>query len=261
MKGMLESMIYIPWVYRGWEPFPHHPNVMRRWGEVIRVHHISHMDEVNQRLQDIITLSHSGAPLLEPLIPHALVSEDSKSIATLWPYCPRNDSVDGVMGAVDMLHKVGNSDLPGIDLPDVDVMGAMRERMDTMDVSDEVHAVLSTMVGEAEELAHDVSGGCIVHSDAHVGNSVIQDGVVKLIDCDNLCIGPPEWDFLPMLHSQVRFGKEITCIDGVDWGRVESWLPIRDASTCTWLATQGGQEAKDELHNRLFQDDYVWSPF
>lgn len=249
---MLDSMIYNPWIYRGWVPFPHHPNVMRRWDEVIKVYPNSAQDEVNENLGVVMELSHT-APVLAPLIPCALVSENNDSIASLWPHCPMNDSMEGLADALGALHQS-----PSIDLPPVDVMSAMVERMSVIDVDGDTHAALVDKVNAAHNVAHEVSGKCIVHNDAHMGNSVVHEGEVKLIDCEDVCIGPPEWDFLPILHASVRFGKDLPCIDGVDWGRVESWLPIRDAFTCTWLATKGGHAAREELHRRLFQEDYVW---
>jgi len=50
---------------------------------------------------------------------------------------------------------------------------------------------------------------CVIHGDAHLGNLIPTPTGPVLCDLDTLCIGPREWDLVPLAVSQLRFGSTV----------------------------------------------------
>jgi aminoglycoside phosphotransferase (APT) family kinase protein len=49
----------------------------------------------------------------------------------------------------------------------------------------------------------------VIHGDAHLGNMIITPVGPVLCDLDTACIGPREWDLVPLAVSQLRFGHAV----------------------------------------------------
>ncbi|RJQ73227.1 aminoglycoside phosphotransferase family protein [Pseudonocardiaceae bacterium YIM PH 21723] len=53
----------------------------------------------------------------------------------------------------------------------------------------------------------------LVHGDAHLGNLIAGQHGAVLCDFDSTCVGPAEWDLIPVALSELRFGRPSTCND------------------------------------------------
>src|SRR5699024_1316118 len=49
-------------------------------------------------------------------------------------------------------------------------------------------------------------GRGLVHGDAHPGNVIVGPTGPVLCDFDSSCVGPPEWDLIPLAVGRQRFG-------------------------------------------------------
>lgn len=49
----------------------------------------------------------------------------------------------------------------------------------------------------------------VIHGDAHLGNLITTKAGPVLCDLDTACIGPPEWDLVPVAVSHLRFGRSV----------------------------------------------------
>lgn len=254
----MDRLVYGPWIGQGWNQVPHHPNVMVRANSVLRVHPMEERGEVNRRLQDVRELVDAGAPLLAPKVPYALDGENGYSVATVWPRCKPNTSVTGLIHALQRLHAIPAP--PSVRLQPPNNIDMMHSRLDHVDVEPDIRIALEIRAAVAQQLFDgiDTSDGVVLHNDAHVGNSVVCGGEVLLINHDGMAVGPAEWDFLSLLHEAVRGGGDVERVPGVDWGLVRSWLPIKDATSCAWLATVPGDAARAELRARLFVPGHIW---
>ena len=118
-----------------------------------------------------------------------------------------------------------------------------------------------------------------VHGDCHAGNLMRdQTGLVKLIDFEDFCWGPREWDVCVEAVRYYSFGwvsdedyAEYTSAYGFDplrWSGFPVVKAIRELNMTTWLAQQLGQSAEvdEEVHKRIsdLRDSQAprnWRPF
>jgi len=109
-------------------------------------------------------------------------------------------------------------DLPATDappVPDFDQITRIRQRLDRIRaaeiISKEARAVLTGVVGRAAGMADSLGdtrlGRGILHGDAMPGNAVQSSGEMVMIDLDSVCIGPREWDLVPMYVTSQRFSR------------------------------------------------------
>ena len=118
----------------------------------------------------------------------------------------------------------------------------------------------------ADELrgVHDAmrfSGSDLIHADAHIGNAVIVDGAVKLIDLDGLRVGPWQYDPVPTAVAARRRG-EVDAFEQVvagygrnprDWEFFDDVCALRELTSVSWLGTTYGysETHRDEFHRQL----------
>ncbi|HEY0638769.1 MAG TPA: aminoglycoside phosphotransferase family protein [Pseudonocardiaceae bacterium] len=95
-------------------------------------------------------------------------------------------------------------------LPRWEPLGAVRGRLadaDGVDPADQ--AILVRRCDEVqaalEDLEFELPPGPI-HGDAHLGNLIPAHGGPVLCDFDSACVGPREWDLLPLAVGRLRFG-------------------------------------------------------
>lgn len=118
-----------------------------------------------------------------------------------------------------------------------------------------------------------------VHGDYHAGNLMRdQTGLVKLIDFEDFCWGPREWDACVEAVRYYSFGwtsdEEYAAytrsygFDPLEWPGFPVVKSIRELNMTTWLAQQLGQSAEvdDEVHKRIsdLRDSQAprhWRPF
>ena len=109
----------------------------------------------------------------------------------------------------------------------------------------------------------------LLHGDAHVGNLVMLEGSPRLIDLDDLCRGPREFDLAPSLVSYQRFHRDdqrwqalkTAYGDEADWDLVDALAVVRESTMNTWLAGLWAHDthARDELVHRVDTWDSDWS--
>jgi Ser/Thr protein kinase RdoA (MazF antagonist) len=143
-----------------------------------------------------------------------------------------------------------------------------------------VGTLTERMATVEEGLQHlrSVLGQGAVHGDAHRGNVLLTSQGPVLLDLDELCIAPREWDLAPTLVARRRFG-----LSQAEWASFSTaygydllhspaagplvWL--RELAMTTWLLQQYGaaREIDEELGRRigsLEEDDpkwTTWNPF
>ncbi len=117
-----------------------------------------------------------------------------------------------------------------------------------------------------------------VHGDAHRGNLLLTSEGPVLLDLDEVCVAPREWDLAPTLVTRRRFGLPRKDWDsfatgyGYDLAQSTAAAPLvglRELAMTTWLLQQAGasRQIDDELERRvasLEEDEHTcttWNPF
>ncbi len=117
-----------------------------------------------------------------------------------------------------------------------------------------------------------------VHGDAHRGNLLLTSEGPVLLDLDEVCVAPREWDLAPTLVTCRRFGlshedwDSFSTAYGYDLLQSPAAKPLvwlRELAMTTWLLQQYGaaREIDAELGRRvasLEEDDHnwtTWNPF
>jgi Ser/Thr protein kinase RdoA (MazF antagonist) len=169
------------------------------------------------------------------------------------------------------------------DLPEENILGRVRRRIDGGSVSSADKDFLLSRLGE---LAAEVSrlryplGPAPTHGDAHVQNLMIRDGQAVLIDFERFAWGQPEWD-LSMTATEHRtagwwtesdYGQFVEAY-GYD---VTSWTDgfpvlraVHEIKMTTWLMQNVGEspEIAKEYEKRMrtirgeAADSGKWCPF
>ena len=118
---------------------------------------------------------------------------------TFWQFINgRNGSLADVAHLGRLLHRLHNMPRPmEFDLPDEDILGRVRSRIDSAPVSTSDKDFL---LRRFNELSAEVSGLryplalAPTHGDAHVQNLILCDSQPVLIDFERFAWGHPEWD-------------------------------------------------------------------
>lgn len=101
----------------------------------------------------------------------------------------------------------------------------------------------------------------VIHADAHRGNTILSESGLLLIDFDNICFGPQDWDALPTLIATRRFDLSETSLQSflsgfernIDKKRIDQAIEIKELSMTTWLCQNRGisPEVDNEINHRL----------
>jgi Ser/Thr protein kinase RdoA (MazF antagonist) len=130
-----------------------------------------------------------------------------------------------------------------------------------------------TEVEEGLEHLDSVLGRGPVHGDAHRGNVLLTREGPVLLDLDEVCVAPREWDLAPTLVTRHRFGTSredwhrFSAAYGYDLAQSPAAVPLvrlRELSMTVWLLQQHGAtpEIDAELDRRvgsLEEDDRNWT--
>jgi len=130
-----------------------------------------------------------------------------------------------------------------------------------------------TEVEEGLEYLSSVLGRGPVHGDAHRGNLLLTHDGPVLLDLDEVCVAPREWDLAPTLVTRHRFGvsqedwQGFSTAYGYDLAQSPAAVPLvwlRELSMTTWLVQQHGatREIDAELERRvgsLVEDGHSWT--
>ncbi len=155
-------------------------------------------------------------------------------------------------------------DLPAADapaVPDFDPMTRIRQRLDRIRaaaiIPKEAGAVLTGVVdraaGMADALGNTRLGRGILHGDAMPGNAIQSGGEMIMIDLDSVCVGPREWDLVPMYVIAKRFSGNGACrwrdfltgygVDEADLADLQAASIVKQLSMTIYLCLSAGQSA------------------
>lgn len=235
---------------------------------ILRLQHAGLTRAVEDNLNLVIRLVASGAPIVPPLTSRAASTE--QVVLTAWPGgIPASADDTSDLGAV--LRTLHDIDPPrGLSL--VNVSDRFERRFTEMpdDVPEHIIKALRGHADLAVATLRDASSSAdvLLHADAHVGNLVTLGETSCLIDLDDLCRGPPEFDLAPSLASYQRFHRDDrrwadfqeAYGSGADWDLVDALTVVREATMNTWLAGLWTHDprARDELIHRVKTWDQDW---
>lgn len=228
---------------------------------VIRVQSADLADEVIANLDLVIGLSEAAAPLVGPLVPTALRTETT--VLTAWPLGNAVLATNvALLGSV--LADLHTSSMPR-DLPTLNLQDKLQSRLSEIRATDLPAALRDSLVAHichASALVGRLSPAnpVLLHGDAHTGNLVELDHRALLIDLDDLCAGPREFDLIPAFVAYKRFHRDRdlwlafrNAYGHADWETVESLAVVRETTMNTWLAGlwSSSPTARDELTHRI----------
>ncbi|WP_322756622.1 phosphotransferase enzyme family protein [Frankia sp. Cas3] len=139
--------------------------------------------------------------------------------------------------------------------------GARRDGID-QDLVDPLAALLASLESRVPDLTSELGIG-VIHGDMHYGNVMCLPGRrLLLIDFDQICRGPLEWDLVPNLVTFRRFEmsdedyEEFSSAYGYDLRvspHVGTFIALRELGMVTWLLQQYGTSASldEEIRCRI----------
>lgn len=231
-------------------------------GKVMRIRTASVM-AVHSNLLDVADLARR-ADVLGPA--SEMLSIVGEYVVTLWPLGYDLPTVEegyaGFGAALRSLHQLSPRDGLGrlntlwrLDarLPELAELGVPADDVDFLRRrADELRGVHDAMR---------FSGSDLIHADAHIGNAVIADGAVKLIDLDGLRVGPWQYDLVPTAVAARRCGEvaifeQVVAGYGRDprgWEFFNDACALRELTSVSWLGTMYAysETHRDEFHRQL----------
>lgn len=175
-------------------------------------------------------------------------------VSTLWPLGYDLPTVEegyaGFGATLRSLHQVAPRDGLGrlntlwrLDarLPELDKLGVPADDVDFMRRrADELRDVHDAMR---------FSGSDLIHADAHIGNAVIVDGAVKLIDLVPTAVAARRRGEVDAFEQVVAgYGR-----DPRDWEFSDDACALRELTSVSWIGTMYGysEDHREEFHRQL----------
>jgi hypothetical protein len=167
-------------------------------------------------------------------------------LATLWDEVPPGGPKPRARDLGRLLRRVHTLPDPEFPLPGWHPLDDVRRRVD--DAEDLHDADRKFLLRRCEEVdgrlreLQFVMPRCLIHGDAHLGNLISSSAGPVLCDFDSSCIGPPEWDLIPLAVGVVRFGepagryRELARTYGLDvtrWGGFPVMREVRELKLIT----------------------------
>lgn len=138
-------------------------------------------------------------------------------------------------------------------MPAWEPLGRLGDRLETAHIDDgfgeDDRAVLCAwrdrLTATARGMQFTLPAGPL-HGDVHLGNVIVVDGLLHLIDLDRIARGPREWDLATVLASHEMFGTPRDSVDafmeGYGWDlrgfpEAESLTRLRALFQTSWLVT------------------------
>ena len=218
-------------------------------GVVARVGRSGTAKHAARQVQIASWLSANGIEANLPIDGLGLVVVDGRPVSWWTPIPPHRHATPAELGAV--LHKLHHLPAPTtIDLPNLDMVGHVAERIESASgISTTDRAWLQDRLAS---LAMDLTSTevprsrHVLHGDAWQGNLVVPDnGSPILLDFDNVSIGHPAWDLIPL------------AVDHDDFARISS-----DDYTA-FVTAYGGYDVREEAWFRTLADlqELRWTAF
>ncbi|WP_187764750.1 phosphotransferase enzyme family protein [Saccharopolyspora spinosa] len=186
-------------------------------------------------------------------------------LATLWQYVPEAGPMPSGADLGELLRQMHSKPASPTFL-DWQPMADIRRRLtDAVDTDPADHRFLEQRCDALEErleTLHFPLSRSVIHADAHLGNVIGGADGPLLCDLDSLCIGPPEWDLIPIAVGRLRmghppcwhddliraYGFDITCWEGFPVLRELRELKI---TTGVLPILRSNPGVREQLHQRL----------
>lgn len=183
-------------------------------------------------------LAAHGIPAVRPLlgIPNP-VHVDGRAVS-FWKEVADTGSTPTAGQLGDLLTRLHRLPTAGIRLPNWNPITELRSRITDMHGWDrgDVDFLLRRCGAVESALAtldYPLPPG-VIHGDAHLGNMITTPAGPVLCDLDTVCVGPREWDLVPVAVSQLRFGhsldvhRQLADAYGVDITAWPGFLVLRE---------------------------------
>jgi aminoglycoside phosphotransferase (APT) family kinase protein len=184
--------------------------IVRICGSAAMIHRVGKVIRVARWLAE----HHAPAVRLMPAVPTPISA--AGFVATIWvdvtpaggpPGGPPPTTTD-LAAALRVLHTMSPPETP---LPPWDPLDDVRRRL--MDAEGLVASDRRFLERLTDRVAADLHTvryelpPAVIHGDAHLGNLIrATDGPVLMCDFDATCLGPAEWDLIPVAVGRLRFG-------------------------------------------------------
>ena len=237
-------------------------------GVVARIGRSRTAEDAARQVQIATWLSANGIEANLPIDGLDLVVVAERPVTWWTPIPAHRHATPAELGAV--LRKLHDLQVPTtIDLPNLDMVEHVAERITSARAlpaadHDWLHSRLATL-DEDLAITDVLQSRHVVHGDAWQGNLVVPDGGLPiLLDFDNVSIGHPAWDLIPLAVDHEDFAR----IDNEDYNafvtadggydvREEPWFrTLADLQELRWTAFVADQAAHDpaaatEVSHRL----------
>ncbi|MGH3620650.1 MAG: phosphotransferase family protein, partial [Sciscionella sp.] len=187
-------------------------------------------------------------------------------LATLWWTEPGNGRRPNGGDLARLLRRVHELPLPPFELPEWAPLDDVRRRLgDAEELAANDRRFLERRCDELQSALDKLSFELdrrVLHGDAHLGNLIrARDGPV-LCDFDSSCVGPPEWDLVPVPVGVHRFGhprsrqRQLVAGYGFDVTRSACYEVLREVrelklTTSVLPTVLSNPTVRDELARRL----------
>ncbi|WP_344420608.1 aminoglycoside phosphotransferase family protein [Pseudonocardia ailaonensis] len=207
----------------------------------------------------------------------------SGSPVTFWEYLDgRRGSPDDLVSLASILRDLHSRAVPTLfDLPQEDILGRVRPRIEAAPIPDEDRRFLIDLVTELNEAVASLDfplGVSVTHGDAHVQNLMVIGGVPILIDFERVAVGQPEWDLAMTATEYATAGwwsapqYELFAatygFDVMTWSGFNVLRRVHELKMTTWLMqnVQEAVEVRTEYQVRLAtmrsgETQKPWRPF
>ncbi len=206
-------------------------------------------------------LAERGVPAVRALDVDQPVTVDGWSVG-LWESVNDRDDFGTVTDLAVLLRALHALPTPSFELPMIDPAGRLLARIESQQAlsSDDCAYLLDRAAAVANRYAalrFELPGG-VIHGDANVGN-VLRDraGRAVLVDLDDVCVGPREWDLVQTAMFYERFGWHTSeeyaefargyGFDVMAWSGYPVLRELRELSMVAWLAgveSNGGKRSE-----------------
>lgn len=207
----------------------------------------------------------------------------SGSPVTLWEFLDgRRGSPDDLVSLAGILRDLHSRPVPRtFELPEEDILGRVRPRIETAPIPDEDRRFLTDLVTELDEAVACLTfplDVAVTHGDAHVQNLMIVDDKPILIDFERVAVGQPEWDLAMTATEYVTAGwwtreeyEAFSSVYGFDvmaWSGFGVLRRVHELKMTTWLMqnVEESAEVRVEYHYRMTtirsgEGRESWRPF
>jgi aminoglycoside phosphotransferase (APT) family kinase protein len=158
-------------------------------------------------------LAAHGIPAVRPLLGIPNPVQVGRHAVSFWKRVNDTGWAPTAVELGDLLTRLHQLPIAGLRLPSWNPIADLRSRITDMHgwnqddvdfLSRRCDAVESALAALDYPLPSSV-----IHGDAHLGNMITTPAGPVLCDLDTACIGPREWDLVPLAVSQLRFGHAV----------------------------------------------------